>query len=120
VPKSPPVIQYSLVIAAGLGGTTVPAPGVYSVLIGTIQTITASPYPGYVFDHWEGDASGTDPTVTVTVNQDTGVIAYFVSAGGSPPSSGGSSIFLPILGLSVSAIGLAFAIYQSVKHPRVA
>jgi hypothetical protein len=28
--------------------------------------LTATPNPGWRFDHWDGDCSGTDPTITVT------------------------------------------------------
>jgi hypothetical protein len=44
---------------------------------GTVVTLTATPAGDNVFDHWEGDATGTDATVQVTMDGDKAVTAYF-------------------------------------------
>jgi len=44
---------------------------------GTNVTLTATPPSGYTFDHWEGDASGTSPTITITMNSDKTITACF-------------------------------------------
>jgi uncharacterized repeat protein (TIGR02543 family) len=57
-------------------------PGVVSPLSekhksGTNGTLTATPPSGYTFDYWEGDASGTSPTITITMNSDKTLTANF-------------------------------------------
>ncbi len=44
---------------------------------GTEVAITAEPSLGYAFMRWGGDASGNSPTITITMNSDKDVIAYF-------------------------------------------
>ena len=44
---------------------------------GTEVTITADPDTGYVFDHWEGDASGDGNPKTITMNEDKQITAVF-------------------------------------------
>ncbi len=40
-------------------------------------TLTATPDPGWLFDHWEGACSGTSPTCVVKMDTDKEVLAYF-------------------------------------------
>ncbi len=61
-------------VAGGSVGA-VPSPPYY---YGTVVTLTASVNPGYSFDHWSGDASGTNPVTTVTMDGDKSVTAHFV------------------------------------------
>jgi uncharacterized repeat protein (TIGR02543 family) len=42
--------------------------------------LTASPASGYTFDHWGGSASGTSPTVSITMNRDHSITANFETA----------------------------------------
>jgi len=56
-----------------------PAGGIYKE--GTDVTATAKPTSGYEFDYWSGDASGTSTSVTVTMNSEKSIIAYFRSTG---------------------------------------
>jgi len=51
---------------------------------GETVTISAVPNSGYIFDHWEGDAAGTDAVVTITMDSDKTVTAYF-NTGEKPP-----------------------------------
>ena len=44
---------------------------------GTIVTITAIANEGYAFDHWEGDAEGSDATATLTMDSDKNAFACF-------------------------------------------
>ena len=39
--------------------------------------LTATPVSGYIFDHWRGDASGTSPTITITMDSNKSMIANF-------------------------------------------
>jgi hypothetical protein len=41
--------------------------------------LTANPESGWKFDHWGGDASGTEETISIKMNSDKEVIAYFVT-----------------------------------------
>ena len=52
-----------------------PPGGTYTA--GTVVALTAVPAPGYAFDHWSGDASGTDNVATVTINSNESVVAHF-------------------------------------------
>ena len=44
---------------------------------GEIVTLTAQPDAGWLFDRWEGSASGSNPTTTVAVDGNEAVTAYF-------------------------------------------
>jgi hypothetical protein len=52
-----------------------------TVTSGTSLKLTAKPNPGYEFQYWSGDASGTSSTITVTVTKDTFVTANFRKLG---------------------------------------
>ena len=72
-----------LSISASSGGTTNPSPGTYSYDYGTSVTVTATPYSGYVFSYWslDGTSSYSNP-ITVTMNSDHTLTAYFRYSGG--------------------------------------
>ncbi len=59
------------------GGTTTPSEGTHVYDDGTSVTVTATPNPGYRFDHWSGDCTGSG-VCTVTMNSDKTVTANFV------------------------------------------
>ena len=44
----------------------------------TRVTLTATSVSAYVFDHWAGDAFGTSPTITITMDSNKSVIANFI------------------------------------------
>ncbi|MCD6448621.1 MAG: right-handed parallel beta-helix repeat-containing protein, partial [Thermoplasmata archaeon] len=71
--------QYTLVVSInpeGAGSVSMnPAGGVYEE--GTVVTLTATANEGYVFAYWSGDASGTNPTIQITMNSNKNVIANF-------------------------------------------
>ncbi|MBM3238485.1 T9SS type A sorting domain-containing protein [Candidatus Poribacteria bacterium] len=56
-------------------GRVSPSGGTYDE--GTTVSLTAAPSPNYRFYHWSGDASGTSPTITITMDKDKSVIANF-------------------------------------------
>lgn len=73
-----PVTTYTLTVNTTVGGTTNPAPGTYSYTQGTSVSITAYPNSGYQFDHWILDgATRTDNPITVVMNQNHTLTAYF-------------------------------------------
>jgi ribosomal protein L21E len=71
------VRQYTLTINISGQGTTNPSQGTHTYDAGTVVTITANPASGWKFDHWGGDASGTSTSVSVTMNSNKSVTAYF-------------------------------------------
>jgi hypothetical protein len=83
--------QYALItsVSPSGGGIVSPPSGTYWEDVGTVVTLTATPTSGYRFDHWGGDATGTSNPVTVTMDADKKVIAYFkaLSSPSLPPSS---------------------------------
>lgn len=66
-------------------GLTRPVPETYSLEEDTVAEISALPFDGFAFDHWEGDVSGSTNPLTVTVNTDMSVTAVF-SAIVTPPT----------------------------------
>jgi len=68
---------------------------------GTNVVITATPAPGYTFDHWDGDLTGTTNPQTLLVDAPKAVTAYFTSttaynlATGVDPLGSGSVTLSP-------------------------
>jgi len=54
-----------------------PSGGKYDA--GTVVTVTAHANSGYAFDHWSGDASGSNPTIGITMDGNKSITAYFVA-----------------------------------------
>jgi hypothetical protein len=62
-------------------GTVTKNPNLTQYPANTVVTLTASAISGWDFDYWGGAASGTNPTVQVTMNADKSVTAYFEQEG---------------------------------------
>jgi parallel beta-helix repeat protein len=72
-------ITYQLSIISTAGGTTNPAPGIYTQVNGTQVVITAVPYNGYSFDYWLLDGvKTTQNPITIIMNANYTLEAYFV------------------------------------------
>lgn len=97
--------QYTLIIAAGTGGTTNPASGTYTYDSGTQVTITAVANSGYKFTGWSGSVSGTTNPITITMDSDKSITASF-----SPEEKGGEK---------KKPCFIASAAYGSPFHPYV-
>jgi hypothetical protein len=82
--------MYSLTITKTSGGTTDPAPGIWTYESGTTVPVTAIPATNYILDHWELDGywNYSNP-INVTMDSDHALHAVFVY---SPPE--GSRIFV--------------------------
>jgi len=52
-----------------------PAGGIYDY--GTVVTVTAVPNEGYEFSYWSGNASGTNPTIQITMDSNKNIVAHF-------------------------------------------
>lgn len=77
---SPPPVTVALTIQAPDGsGTTSPTTGSYSYGQGTSTQVTATPYIGWVFDHWilDGNNAGSTNPITVTMSAAHTVGAVF-------------------------------------------
>jgi hypothetical protein len=82
--------NYTLTISAGTGGTTNPSPGTYSYGQGTNVQVTATNNSGYVFANWILDGSNnTNNPITVTMNGNHNLAAYFTQQQSSPVFSDG-------------------------------
>ena len=69
--------EYSLHVQIGAGqGNVVPIYEKYKE--GTYVTISAIPDSGWEFSHWEGDYGGTDNPLTIYMNSNKEVKAYFI------------------------------------------
>jgi len=65
----------SVSINPSQAGSVSPSGGEYES--GVQVTLTANPASGYTFDYWYGAASGSSNTVTITMNSDKTITAYF-------------------------------------------
>ena len=81
---------YSVTYTAENGTVTGSIESGASVTAGTQLTLTATADSGYSFDHWtvNGTDAGKDAQLTVTITDDTQIVAVFTKNGSS---SGGSS-----------------------------
>ncbi len=90
--STPPKTSYTLTVAAtpSEGGSTDPVSGDYTYPEGTEVTITAVPEEDWELDSWSGDASGTDLTITITMNSAKSITAAF--------DEEGSPVNMPLIG----------------------
>lgn len=89
-----PTPTYTLSVSVNplQAGSVSPASGEY--VSGAQITLTATPANGYMFDYWAGDASGSSHTVTITMDSDKTVTAYFKVVEPEPtPESGNLTIY---------------------------
>ena len=72
------LISYTLTATANPaeGGSVSPSSKQYDA--GDVATITATPSSEYLFERWSGSASGTSPSITVTMDSDKAVVANFI------------------------------------------
>jgi len=102
-------------------GSVSPIGGEYES--GVQVTLTASPASGYIFDHWSGGASGTTPTITITMDSDKSLTADFKTsiqtytlttniipsgAGSVSPSGGNFEQDAQIVIVATPAVGYEF------------
>lgn len=74
-----PITTYSLTtsVAGNVGGTISRSPNQTTYAPGSTVQLLGVPSTGYYLHHWSGDASGTANPVTVTMNSNKAVTAYF-------------------------------------------
>jgi len=73
-----PVYTLTITVSPSGKGTVTKNPNLAEYAPGTEVTLTATPtVAGWRFSHWSGAASGTNPTITVTMDANKSVTAYF-------------------------------------------
>ncbi|MCD6171622.1 MAG: fibronectin type III domain-containing protein, partial [Thermoplasmata archaeon] len=77
--------QYKLTtyVNPSKAGSIYPPDGTYEY--GTVVKITAYANAGYSFDHWSGDANGTNSSINIIMNSNKNITANFVAL--HPPSN---------------------------------
>ena len=99
-----PPITYTLTIAVTGSGTTDPAPGQWNYEVGTEVSIAAVPAAGWVFDHWEGNLTGTVSPATIIITGNVSIVAVFAEVV-VPPTDHIVSISIVGHGTTVPAVG---------------
>jgi uncharacterized repeat protein (TIGR02543 family) len=75
-------VTYTLTTSASpAAGGSVSGGGTYNA--GSTATVTATPAAGYIFSSWSGDASGTNPGISINMNSNKSVTANFQVSGGT-------------------------------------
>jgi len=103
------IIQWTLTIAAGSGGTTNPIPGTSQHAHGTQVQVTAVPDSGYQFSGWTGDATGTTNPITITMDSDKSITGSFSAISTGDENGGGEK----------KGCFIATAAYGSPLHPHL-
>ncbi len=80
-------VNYTLTLNVGGGGNgvTSPAAGSYSIKAGSAVSITATPLQGSLFSGWGGAASGNVNPVTITMDGNKSLTAYFTTDSSNAP-----------------------------------
>ena len=91
--KAITAVTHNLTISINGQGNINPGEGIYEYPSGTQVTVNVSDMSGWKFDHWSGDATGTSPTIVITMDSNKSVTAYFedesvILGGGGGGSSG--------------------------------
>jgi hypothetical protein len=82
----------SLNVAATVGGSVVPSPGLPAYWPGSQVTVTATPTTGYGFIRWTGDATGSTNPLTVVMDTSKNITAIFASTALTLTSQGVGTI----------------------------
>lgn len=87
--------QLKLTLQSSAGGTTTPAPGIYTYSYGTpkIVHVTAWPISQYELANWSGDATGTQNPIDIVVNRMLTVKANFQRIIYAPLNAAGERVF---------------------------
>jgi len=77
VATNTPTYKLSVSASPSGAGSVAPPGGEYEP--GVQVTLIASPASGYTFDYWGGSASGSSPTITITMDSDKSITANFMA-----------------------------------------
>ncbi|MCX6564654.1 MAG: M12 family metallo-peptidase [Candidatus Aminicenantes bacterium] len=82
----------TLTISAGSGGTTNPAPGIYTYNTDSIVRVTALPNANYRFLNWSGSATGSQNPIDITLDRDKSIAAVFQRIIYAPAEAAGEKV----------------------------
>jgi len=97
------VQYYTLTTSVSPAGSGSVSPSSGTYLSGTNVSLTATPASGWRFDHWGGNASGTSNPITITMNSNKSVTAYFVQLNRPPTAPTSLSLNSPKVGEALTA-----------------
>ena len=80
-PATPTTYSLSVGVSPSGAGSVSPSSGQYEE--GTQVTLSATAASGYTFDYWDGAASGSSTTITITMDSDKSIVAHFADT--TPP-----------------------------------
>ncbi len=69
--------EYDLTIDIEGDGRTTPSEGTHIYEYGEEVTVTAVPQEGWKFEEWRGDHEGVEEEITITMDEDKDITAYF-------------------------------------------
>ena len=84
-------------------GTVDPDGGTF--VAGTTVELTATADPGWVFDHWSGEASGTENPLPLLMDANKYVIAYFIETTPTVPNSSKLTVTSRLLNADGTPVG---------------
>ena len=93
------MINHTLTATAGPGGSISLNPPGGTYIYTNIVSVTATPNAGWSFLYWLGDASGTNPTVNLSMSQDRSVHAVFGTTLSTTVAGNGQILLHPPGGL---------------------
>jgi len=82
----------TLTISAGSGGTTNPAPGIYTYNTDSVVQVTALPTTNYRLLNWSGSAAGSQNPINITMSQDRTLAAAFQRIIYAPTNAAGQKV----------------------------
>lgn len=83
-----PPTTFNLFISSSAGGSTSPTSGEYQYPENASVNVQATPQSGYYFDHWDLDGiTYTSNPITVLMNKDHSIVAYFSPSPPPPPTT---------------------------------
>jgi hypothetical protein len=103
--------SYTLTVG-GVNGSVAKNPNLTSYAYGSSVQLTATPNVGFVFDSWNGDASGSANPLNVTMNSDLDITANFIAttggAGAGPGAIdlGGAALYTVLSKTGISTTGI--------------
>ena len=86
-----PPVTYNLAVETVGGGTVTIVPEQTGYAPDTVVTLTPAADPGWVFNGWSGDATGSDDPLEITMDGDKTIVATFIE------EKFLTSLFLPVI-----------------------
>jgi len=113
-PPPPPIEYVTVTISAGSGGSVLPD-GTSQYVKGIQLYITATPYLGYMFTSWSGDANSTVQELNPTLNSNKSFYASFASVPNTTDGDLNSAFMSALNALSGSLQTQILKLFQNGK-----